>query len=287
MRTLPFKASLFALLFCAGTAHSMDSAGAATLEIAGMLSAQVGASASAAKDDRLKLAILVSGTGSNMEAILSHIEDQGLKGIIEPRVIISNRRDARALKKAQLKEPVSFKKAIPTEYLPGYKVDQAGDYSRRLIDCLQRHNVTPENGLVCLAGFMKILDAVFVSQFKNRIINLHPSLLPAFKGGTAIKDALEYGVKITGCTVHFVDEGMDTGTIIMQRAVEVADDDTQDSLAEKIHAAEHEIYPRVVELFAKGRIRKKDRKVTAAETADGNVELTIPDMPEASSDSNG
>lgn len=270
MRTLLSKAPLMALLLSARIAHSMDSATAAVLDIAGQMARErdvsaAAAAGSAAQNKRLNLAILVSGTGSNMEAILSHIESLQLQDCIEPRVIISNRKDARALKKAQLEEPVSFKKAVPTEYLPGYKADQKGEYSQRLIDCLQRHNVTPENGLVCLAGFMKILDKEFVSRFRNRIINLHPSLLPAFPGGNGIGDALEYGVKITGCTVHFVDEGMDTGTIIMQEAVQVADDDTQDSLATKIHKAEHEIYPRVVELFAKRRIRIENRKAIITE----------------------
>ena len=128
-------------------------------------------------------------------------------------------------------------------------------------DAIIRHLKENKIELIVLAGFMRILSARFVSLYKNRIINIHPSLLPAFKGAHAIKDAFDYGIKVTGVTVHFVDDKMDHGPIILQREVVVSESETVDSLEEKIHKVEHRIYPEAVSLFIKGRLRVKGRKV--------------------------
>lgn len=182
----------------------------------------------------INLAILVSGAGTNMAAIVdAHIENA------KPCVVISNRQNALALLKAQ-------QRGIPAVYLPSKKNE---DYSQQLIECLQQHNVTPENGLICLAGFMKILDKKFVTTFKNRILNIHPSLLPAFPGLDAIGQALKAGVVTTGCTVHLVDEGVDTGPILQQASVGIDPNDSSETLAAKIHEQEHKLYPAAIEKF--------------------------------------
>ncbi|MEM4145930.1 MAG: phosphoribosylglycinamide formyltransferase, partial [Candidatus Nitrosocaldus sp.] len=135
------------------------------------------------------------------------------------------------------------------------------EYDKRIVECLNKYDVRPDNGLVCLAGFMRIMSREFVQLYRWRVMNIHPSLLPAFPGLNAQKQALEYGVKITGCTVHFIDEGVDTGPIILQEAVEVKDSDDVESLANRILEKEHEIYPRAVRLFAEGRLRVEGRRV--------------------------
>jgi len=202
----------------------------------------------------VNLAILVSGRGSNMEAILNSIKI-GFISNVEPKVVISNRPNVRALD-------------IAKQYnVPAIVIDDGGkkgrdwDYDKRIVQCLQEHDVRPDNGLVCLAGFMRILSKEFVNMYKYRIMNIHPSLLPSFPGLNAQRQALEYGVKVTGCTVHFVDEGIDTGPIILQRAVDVMDDDTVDTLAERILKREHEIYPLAIKLFAENRLRIEGRRV--------------------------
>ena len=197
------------------------------------------------KDVRVThLAILVSGRGSNMEAIIAK-KIPGTKTC----VVISNNSNALALSKA-------IHYGVPAIYIDGRKENnpEEGSYSRKLIDCLEKYAVTPANGLICLAGFMKILDARFIQHFKGRILNIHPSLLPAFPGRDAIGQALKYGVKITGCTVHFVDEGVDTGAIIKQASVEVAEDDTHETLEKKINMQEHRMFPEAIALFVQQKI---------------------------------
>jgi phosphoribosylglycinamide formyltransferase 1 len=183
------------------------------------------------------LAIFVSGTGTNMVAILEAIGDGKIQA--KPCLVISNRKDAPALTKAQ-------SRSIPTAYLPSKNQE---DYSQQLIDCLKKYDVTPENGLICLAGFMKILDKKFVNTFKNRILNIHPSLLPVFPGLDAIGQALKAKATKTGCTVHLVDEGVDTGPILGQAVVDIAPEDTHKTLGAKIHVQEHMLYPKVIEQF--------------------------------------
>ena len=199
----------------------------------------------------LHLAILVSGSGTNMAAIL----DKKIDGV-HPCVVISNREAAHAIQKAK-------DRGVPTVYIDSRKKSnpEPGQYTKKLIACLTKHNVTPENGLICLAGFMRILDAEFVNHYRGRIINLHPSLLPSFKGIHAIGKAVEYGAKVAGCTVHFVDEGLDTGPIIKQATVPIDEDDTEETLHAKIQQEEHRIFPEAVKLFAQNRLVVEGRRV--------------------------
>ncbi len=202
----------------------------------------------------INLAILVSGRGSNMEAILRSIRDGTIKGVV-PKVVISNRPNVRAL-------DVARHYNVDTQVIDDNgKKGADWEYDKRIVKCLQERDVRPDNGLVCLAGFMRIMSKEFVQLYRWRVMNIHPSLLPAFPGLNAQRQALEYGVKITGCTVHFIDEGVDTGPIILQEAVEVRDDDDVESLASRILEKEHEIYPRAVRLFAEGRLRVEGRRV--------------------------
>lgn len=190
-----------------------------------------------AMDGRRKpvhLAILVSGEGTNMAAIL----DAKIEGI-RPCVVISSKPDVQALIKAQVR-------GIPREIIESKKKNDP-EYSPRLIECLQKYDVTPENGLICLAGFMRILDEQFIRHFKDKILNIHPSLLPHYPGLDAIGQALRAKAKVTGCTVHLVDEGVDTGTIIAQsEEIPIDEGDTPQTLQEKVHAVEHKLYPNAI-----------------------------------------
>ena len=189
-----------------------------------------------------------------MEAILNKIEDGTLKNV-KACVVISNKRDVKALDIAKQHRVNAL--FIDDEGKKG----ASWDYDKKIVECLQDHGVTPEDGLVCLAGFMRILSKEFVQRYKWRIMNIHPALLPSFPGLNAQKQTVEYGVKISGCTVHFVDEGVDTGPIIIQATVEVRDDDTPDSLAARILEYEHKIYPEAVRLFSEGKLSIEGRRV--------------------------
>ena len=205
-----------------------------------------------AKMQLLKLGILISGRGSNMESILKTIKKKNIP--IEPAVVISNRSDAKGLKIAQ-------KLGVKTDIVQSKNFEGTRwEYDKKIISTLKKHGVTQTNGLVCLAGFMRIISPEFVKKFKNRIINIHPALLPAFPGLDSQKQALDYGAKFSGCTVHFVDAGMDTGPIIIQAVVKIKDDDTEESLAKRILKEEHRIYPQAVGLFAENKIKVKGRK---------------------------
>lgn len=189
-----------------------------------------------------------------MEAILKKIEDGTLKNV-KACVVISNKRDVRAL-------DIAKRHRVNALFIDDEgKKGASWDYDKKIVECLQDHGVTPEDGLVCLAGFMRILSKEFVQRYKWRIMNIHPALLPSFPGLNAQKQTVEYGVKISGCTVHFVDEGVDTGPIIIQAAVEVRDDDTPDSLAARILEYEHKIYPEAVRLFSEGKLSIEGRRV--------------------------
>ena len=200
----------------------------------------------------LNLAILISGRGSNMEYILKSIKRKQIP--INPAVVISNKPNAKGLKIAE-------KLGINTVIIEskGFKGSRL-DYDKKIIATLKQHGVTPKNGLVCLAGFMRIISPQFIRKYKNRIMNIHPALLPAFTGLDVQKQAVEYGVKFSGCTVHFVDEGVDTGPIIIQSAVRIKNRDTSETLAKRILKEEHKIYPEAVRLFAKKKIRISGRK---------------------------
>ena len=187
-----------------------------------------------------------------MESILKAIKKKKIP--IEPAVVISNRRDAKGLKVAE-------KLGVKTEIVQSKGFEGTRwEYDKKIIAVLKKHGITQNNGLVCLAGFMRIISPEFVKKFRNRIINIHPALLPAFPGLDSQKQALDYGAKFSGCTVHFVDAGMDTGPIIIQAVVKIKDDDTEESLAKRILKEEHRIYPQAVGLFAENKIKVKGRK---------------------------
>ncbi len=200
----------------------------------------------------LNLAILISGRGSNMEAILKSIKKKKIP--IKPAVVISNKPNAKGLKIAE-------KLGVKTEIVEskGFKGSRL-DYDKKIIAILKEFGVTPNNGLICLAGFMRIISPQFIKKYKNRIMNIHPALLPAFPGLDVQKKAVDYGVKHSGCTVHFVDVGVDTGPIIIQAVVKVKHNDTGETLAKRILKQEHRIYPEAVRLFAKKKIRISGRK---------------------------
>jgi phosphoribosylglycinamide formyltransferase-1 len=200
----------------------------------------------------LNLAILISGRGSNMENILKSIKKNKIP--VNPALVISNKPDARGLK-------IAKKLGVKTEIVDSNGLKGGSwEYDSRLIAILEKYKVTPQNGLICLAGFMRIMSPEFIKHYKERILNIHPAILPSFPGLHSQKQALEYGVKYTGCTVHFVDEGVDTGPIILQSIVKVKDDDTEETLAKRILKQEHKIYPKVIKLFANGRIKIIGRK---------------------------
>ncbi|PUU87918.1 MULTISPECIES: phosphoribosylglycinamide formyltransferase [Halanaerobium] len=196
----------------------------------------------------LKLAVFASGRGSNFQSIIDSIKSGAIPA--EVKLLISDNQDAGALKRAE-RENVEHLFIDPTHF------ETKADYEKELIGLLKNAEVE----LVVLAGYMRILSPLFVQKFKNQIINIHPSLLPAFKGLDAQKQAVDYGVKYSGCTVHFVDQGMDTGPIIKQAVVEVKADDSADNLAARILKEEHRIYPEAVKLIAEGKIKIEGRKV--------------------------
>ena len=188
-----------------------------------------------------------------MESILKAIKKKKIP--INPAVVISNKPNAKGL-------AIAKKMGIQTEVIESSKYKgKRLQYDKEIISTLKKYKVTPSNGLVCLAGFMRIISPNFIKEYKNKILNIHPALLPAFPGLDAQKQAIEFGSKFSGCTVHFVDEGVDTGPIIIQEIVKINNNDTEKSLSKKILVKEHEIYPKAVELFAKKKISIKGRKV--------------------------
>ena len=187
-----------------------------------------------------------------MESILKSIKTKKIP--IHPAVVISNTSNAKGLTIAK-KMGVNVE-IIESKNFKGSRIE----FDKKIMNTLQKHGVTPKNGLVCLAGFMRIISPEFVKKYKNRIINIHPSLLPAFPGLDSQKQALDYGAKFSGCTVHFVDSGMDTGPVIIQSVVEIKRKDTEKTLSKKILKEEHRIYPEAVNLIARKKIRVLGRK---------------------------
>ena len=201
----------------------------------------------------LKLAILISGRGSNMKSILEAVKKQNIP--IKPTVVISNKSTAKGLK-------IAKKLGVQTEVVESKEFQGSRtDYDRKIIRILNKHDITPKNSLICLAGFMRVLSPEFVKKFKNQILNIHPSILPAFPGLDAQKQAIESGVSHSGCTVHFVDEGVDTGPIIVQETVKIQNDDTEETLSKKILTKEHKAYVKAVKLIAENKIKVIGRKV--------------------------
>lgn len=196
----------------------------------------------------LKIAVFASGRGSNFQAIVDQIKKEKLP--VEVKLLISDQKNAGALTKAE-------EESIKSVFINPVQFENQIVYEQELISILKKDGVE----LVVLAGYMRIFSPAFVEEFKNKIINIHPSLLPAFKGLDAQKQAVDYGVKYSGCTVHFVDQGMDTGPIIKQAVVKVKPDDNASDLAARILKEEHKIYPEVVKLIAEGKIKLDGRKV--------------------------
>jgi phosphoribosylglycinamide formyltransferase-1 len=187
-----------------------------------------------------------------MEYILKSIKHKKIP--INPAVVISNKSDAKGLKIAQ-------RLGIKTEVIESKNFKGSRlEYDKKIITVLEKYGVTPKNGLVCLAGFMRIISPEFVKKYKNRIINIHPALLPAFPGLDAQKQAIDYGSKYSGCTVHFVDSGVDSGPIILQSIVKIRKGDTEKTLSKRILATEHKAYPEAVRLFAEKKIKILGRK---------------------------
>jgi len=188
-----------------------------------------------------------------MEAILKAIEKQKIP--IKPSIVISNRSNTRGLK-------IAKKLGVKTEVIESENFKHGRTaYDKKIISLLTKNGVTPKNGLVCLAGFMRIISPYFIKKYRNRILNIHPALLPAYPGLDAQKQALEYGAKYSGCTVHLVDEGVDSGPILLQAIVKVNENDDEETLSKRILSKEHKIYPEVVNLFARKKIRISGRRV--------------------------
>ena len=210
----------------------------------------------------LRLGVLASGRGSNLQAVIDAIES----GILQARIaaVISNKKDAQALERART-HGVTDVFLDPAPYAA--MIDKREAYDRAVLDILRKHEVD----LVLLAGYMKIVTPVLIDAYRNRMMNIHPSLLPAFPGLDAQKQTLEWGAKVAGCTVHFVTEGVDEGPIILQAAVPVMEGDSPETLAARILLEEHVIYPRAVQLYADGRLLVEGRRVRIADGPAGCV----------------
>ncbi len=195
------------------------------------------------------LAVLVSGRGSNLQAMIDNIENGNIKNA-NISVVISDMADAYALERAK-------KHALDAIFIDPKSFANKTEYEQELVNILDSYNTD----LIVLAGYMRIVGKDVISAYKNRILNIHPTLLPSFPGLHSHKQTLDYGVKVSGCTVHFVDEGMDTGPIILQSHVPVFENDTEDTLSERILEQEHKIYPQAVKLFIEGKLKVEGRIV--------------------------
>ncbi|HSE58710.1 MAG TPA: phosphoribosylglycinamide formyltransferase [Nitrospiraceae bacterium] len=217
------------------------------------------------KSQRVRIGVLASGRGSNLQAIIDAIEAGTLQAQVV--VVISNKRDAAALERAR-RHGLQDVFVDPKPFAG--QPDSREAYDRALLDVLHKHEVE----LVLLAGYMKIVTPVLIQAYENRMMNIHPSLLPAFPGLDVQKKALEWGVKVAGCTVHFVTPGVDEGPIIIQAAVPVLEQDTPETLAARILAEEHRIFPKAVQLYAEGRLRVEGRRVRV----EGLSAPTVPSL---------
>lgn len=200
----------------------------------------------------LTLGVLISGSGSNLQAVIDAIAAGTLNARIA--VVVSDRADAYGLERAQAA-------GIPTVVLDRASFDDAAAFNTAIACELAAHGVAAATGIVVMAGYMRLLGTQVLNAFPMRVVNLHPALLPAFPGAHGIADALAYGVKVTGVTVHFADAAFDRGPIIAQRAVEVREDDTVDTLATRIHEVEHALLPEALGLIADGRVSVEGRRV--------------------------
>ena len=201
----------------------------------------------------MKIGILISGRGSNMIAIVEAVQSGLIPGC-NIAVVISDKTNAEGLIKAK-------ERGIETLVITR-KERTRNEHDAEIINELKKRNVE----LICLAGYMRLLSSEFIRAFPHRIINIHPSLLPSFKGLDAQKQAIDYGVKISGCTVHFVDESLDNGAIILQKVVEVKDDDTPETLSARILEQEHVLYPEAIKLIVEGKYKIIERRVVSVKT---------------------
>ena len=213
--------------------------------------------------DILAIGILASGRGSNFQSIIDSIESGNLSAKIA--ILITDKSDAYAIERAS-------KHNIETLIIKPSDFSDKNEYYSHIAVELKKRNV----GLVVLAGFMRVVGKALIDQFPDRVINIHPALLPSFPGLHGHKDAIDYGVRISGCTVHFADEGVDTGPIIMQAAVPAYHDDTEDTLSERILKQEHRIYPYAIKLFAEGKISIDGRKVTITADKEDSAMVNPP-----------
>ena len=197
-----------------------------------------------------KLAVLVSGRGSNLQAIIDSIDREELDAHLS--IVISNTKDAMALKRAE-------KHGIKTIFIDPSNYSSSKEYDKALVLKLKEFSID----LICLAGYMRILGEEVIQTFEKKIINIHPSLLPAFPGLNAQKQAINHGVKFSGCTVHFVDSGVDSGPIILQTVVPVYDNDDEKSLSKRILEQEHYLYPKAIKMIQENKIRLNGRTVTS------------------------
>ncbi len=193
------------------------------------------------------ITVLASGWGSNLEAIMEAEERGDIAGKVV--LVISDRSDAQALKRAENRN-------IKNLFLDPKEYARREDYDRALVDLIKAAGTD----LVVLAGFMRLLSPLFVSAFPMKIMNIHPSLLPAFPGNNGVEQAFAYGVKVTGCTVHFVDEALDNGPVILQEAVPVIQRETIKTMHQRIHAAEHRLYPIAIDLFCREKLKVEGRR---------------------------
>jgi phosphoribosylglycinamide formyltransferase-1 len=211
----------------------------------------------------MRLGVLASGGGSNLQAILDACAAKAVPA--EVAVVICNVAGAGALGKAA-------QASVPSVLLPHKGVPSREAYDEQVVRVLREHRVE----MICLAGFMRLITPVLLKAFENRILNIHPGLLPSFPGLHAVRQAVQAGVRVAGCTVHLVDEGTDSGPIVLQAAVPVLDGDTEETLAARILVQEHRIYPRAISLFAEGRVRLEGRKVMIDSPNDASRSLASP-----------
>jgi len=207
----------------------------------------VNTSSSSHRESLGNIAVLASGSGTDFQSIIDGVESGYIPG--EIRVLICNKKDAFCMGRAR-------NHGIPAVHID-HRKKRREDFEREMIEEIDKHDIK----LVVLAGFMRMLSSFFVGTYKGRLINIHPALLPSFPGTHAHRDALAYGVKVSGCTIHFVDEEMDHGPVIYQKAVPVLDDDTEDTLGARVLAEEHKYLPMVVKYFLEDRITVENRRV--------------------------
>jgi len=214
---------------------------------------------------KLRLAVMISGSGTNLQALIDACADADFPAEIQ--IVISNRPDAKGLERA-------VNAGIKTALFDHKAYEDRESFEDAIHECLKENNTQ----LVCLAGFMRILNPEFVNRWRDRMINIHPSLLPSYKGLHTHARAIEDGVRFGGCTIHYVRPEMDNGPILMQTAVPIAADETPDSLASKILAYEHQMYPAAVRMIAENRVRVSGNKVIFSDTDLGEAGIISPQV---------